>query len=386
MKVQKNINFTKKTLEGLKASQKGITRVYDIKEKGLGLYITATGHKSFFIKRRINSQQKIITIGRFPDMTIELARKEAQKIKLQIAVGENPLEEKEKQASEKTFGEAYQEYMEKYAKIESKPLSRKDIELRLKKILSLWIKRPLSSITKQEMRELHNQIGQENGKYQANRVLAYVRAIFNKMISWGWEGTNPIVGIEKFRETKRDRFILHDELPKFLEALEAEPNRDMRDFFLTCLYTGARKSNVLSMRWEDIDFSINEWRIPDTKNGNPVRVPLIEQVLEILNGRIHLKESSSWTFPSKDSKSGHIQEPKTAWKRILERAGLKNLRIHDLRRTCGSYQAIAGVSMAVIGKSLGHKSLQSTEIYARLSNDPVRAGLETAFSFINGEK
>jgi integrase len=96
-----------------------------------------------------------------------------------------------------------------------------------------------------------------------------------------------------------------------------------------------------------------------------------------------LKESSSWVFPSKESKSVHIQEPKTAWKRILERAELKNLRIHDLRRTCGSYQAIAGTTLAIIGKLLGHKSPQSTAIYAGLSNAPVRASMETAFNFMN---
>jgi integrase len=176
-------------------------------------------------------------------MAVNQARKAALQVKSKIVSGENPLEEKEKQASEKTFGDAYEEYMEKYAKVKMKPLSRKGVGFHVKKVLPYLSQRKLSSITKQDMRELHNQIGQENGKYQANRVLAYVRAIFNKMISWGWEGVNPTIGIEKFREIKRDRFILKDELPKFLEALEAEPNRDMRDFFLTCLYTGARKSN-----------------------------------------------------------------------------------------------------------------------------------------------
>jgi integrase len=123
---------------------------------------------------------------------------------------------------------------------------------------------------------MHDRIGQEHGKIEANQVLAYVRAIYNKMINWGWEGKNPATGIQKFKEQKRDRFILHDELPKFMEALEMEPNRAMRDFFLMCLYTGARCGNVLSMEWEDIDFSIKEWRIPDTKNEEPVRIPLIE--------------------------------------------------------------------------------------------------------------
>jgi integrase len=136
------------------------------------------------------------------------------------------------------------------------------------------------------------------------------------------------------------------------------------------------------MKWEDIDFSIKEWRIPDTKNGEPVRIPLIEEALEILGDRSWIKgPSMPWVFPSNDSKSGHLEHPRAAWKRILDRAGLKNLRIHDLRRTLGSYQAIAGASLTIIGKSLGHKSPQSTAIYARLSNDPVRASMTSAFDF-----
>jgi integrase len=165
-----------------------------------------------------------------------------------------------------------------------------------------------------------------------------------------------------------------------MEALEVEPNRDMRDFFLMCLYTGARKSSVLSMKWEDIDFSIKEWRIPDTKNGEPVRIPLIKEALEILDNRSWLKDSMPWVFPG-HGKSGHLENIRGAWKRILDRAGLKNLRIHDLRRTLASYQAIAGTSLLIIGKSLGHKSPQSTAIYARLSNDPVRASMESALDF-----
>jgi integrase len=382
MKTSKNsMNFTKASLMALEVPTKGMATVCDTKEKGLSLYVTATGHKSFFIQKRIRGKIKRIVLGHFPDMTVELARKAAQKIKGQLAEGKNPLKEKEKLAAEKTFGEAYEMYMDRHIRVESKPSALKDIELRMKKILLHWSHRFLSSISRYEMQDIHARIGQENGKYEANQVLAYIRAIYNKMIEWGWEGTNPAIGVQKFKEQKRDRFILYDELPNFMEALEVEPNRAMRDFFLMCLYTGARCGNVLSMRWEDIDFSINEWRIPDTKNGEPVRVPLIKEALEILNDRSWLKDSSiPWVFPS-HSRSGHLEEPKAAWKRVLERAGLKNLRIHDLRRTLASYQAIAGTSLLIIGKSLGHKSPQSTAIYARLSNDPVRASMESALDF-----
>jgi integrase len=379
MKTEKDINFTKATLMGLPIPANGRPEFFDAKERGLSLYMTPTGNTSFMIRKRINGKDKEIVIGHFPDMTVELARKEAQRIKLQIELGGNPLEEKEKQTSEKTFGEAYQMYMDKYAKAEKRSWIRNKHVIN--RFLSSWIDRKFSSITRHEMQEIHSRIGQEKGKYMANRLLAYISAIYNKMISWGWEGRNPAIGIAKFKEQKRDRFILKDEFPRFMEALEMGPNRDMRDFFLACLYTGARKTNVLEMRWSDIDFSINEWHIRDTKNGDPVRVPLIGQALEILKGRLPLKESSPWVFPSKESKSGYLQEPKTAWKRILEGAGLENLRIHGLRRTYGSYQATAGTSLTIIGKSLGHKSPQSTAIYARLSNDPVRVSMEAAFDF-----
>ncbi|MDR0692996.1 MAG: tyrosine-type recombinase/integrase [Puniceicoccales bacterium] len=384
MKTQTEINFTKIVLLALESPEKGKIRYYDAKEKGLGLYVTSSGHKSFFIKKRIKGQPKEIILGHFPEMTVEIARKTAQKIKLEVMMGQDPTKEKEKLAAEKTFGEAYEMHMDRHARVEYKPSTLKEIERQMRKVLPYRVKRGLSSITRQDAQEMHDRIGRENGKYEANRALAYIRAIYNKMINWGLTEKNPAAGIQKFKEQKRDRFILHDELPKFMEALEMEPNRDMRDFFLICLYTGARCGNVMSMRWEDIDFSIKEWRIPDTKSGEPVRIPLIGKALDILNNRLCLKESMPWVFPSRErkkSKSGHLEEPKAAWNRILERAGLKNLRIHDLRRTNGSYQAIAGASLTIIGKSLGHKSPQSTAIYARLSNDPVRTSVEEAFDF-----
>ncbi|MDR0680067.1 MAG: tyrosine-type recombinase/integrase [Puniceicoccales bacterium] len=85
------------------------------------------------------------------------------------------------------------------------------------------------------------------------------------------------------------------------------------------------------------------------------------------------------------SRSGHTEDPKAAWGRILKRAGLENLRIHDLRRTMASYQAIMGSSLAIIGRSLGHKSPQCTAIYARLSNAPVRASMGAAIGRIRGK-
>lgn len=193
---------------------------------------------------------------------------------------------------------------------------------------------------------LHAKIGKDSGLYQANRILERTRSIFNKAIEWGWRGTNPATGIKKFKEKSRDRFITAEEMPKFFKALEMEENKTARDFFKVLLLTGVRKSNALTMRWDQISFKEKTWRIPETKNGEPLTIPL--------------------------------NDPKKAWTRILERAEIKDLRMHDLRRTFGSWQAALGANGYIIGKSLGHKSQQSTAIYARLNLDPVRESADRA--------
>lgn len=145
------------------------------------------------------------------------------------------------------------------------------------------------------------------------------------------------------------------------------------------ILTGARKSNVTAMRWADIDFDRREWRIPDTKNGDPLIVQLPEVAMDVLTQR--RDNGSPWVFPS-TGKSGHLESPKKGVQAILEKAGITGLRIHDLRRTLGSWQAITGASLAIIGKSLGHKSVDATLIYARLSADPVRDSVERATNAI----
>ena len=131
------------------------------------------------------------------------------------------------------------------------------------------------------------------------------------------------------------------------------------------------------MRWQDINFDQATWRIPNTKNGNAHLVPLSPEALSILHTRYQTKEGE-WVFPSSTSESGHLEEPKSAWKRILERAALHDLRLHDLRRTIGSWQAATGANSYIIGKSLGHKTHQATAIYARLNIDPVRESMHKA--------
>jgi integrase len=419
-------NFTKTEIQKLPAPEKGMATYKDTKEKGLSLYVTKSGAKTFFIRKRINGRDERIILGAFPDISVENARKKALQAKAKVSEGKHPNEHKNKLRDEITFEELFREYMERYSKKNKRSWQYDNREIQ--KFLPYWFKRKISTIGQQDVRALHEKLREENGLYQANRMLERVRAIFNKAIEWGWDGKNPASGIKKYREKTRDRFIQPNEMPLLFNALGIEENTTARDYILMSLMTGARKSNVLSMRWQDINWERKEWRIPETKNGEPVTIPLTVQAINLLEER-RQKTNSQWVFPS-ERNSGHFADPKKTWNRVRQRAtlelwkqasshkaliddvekdlkrkdkykctvvriynnvlkeakaqgivlpiGLMDIRLHDIRRTVGSYQAITGASLPIIGRSLGHKSQQATQIYARLNTDPIRASMERA--------
>tara|TARA_R110002051_G_scaffold153904_1_gene226236 strand:- start:7516 stop:8685 length:1170 start_codon:yes stop_codon:yes gene_type:complete len=369
------INFTKAALAAAGTAAKGKRDYYyDAKEKGLVLAVTPAGGKSFYLYKRIDGRPERLLLGKFPDLTVENARKLAASAKGEIAMGENPQKAKRSIRDEMTFGALFSEYLEKHSKVHKRSWAYDEREVN--KFLKHWFNRKISSIEKAEVERLHAKVGKDNGLYQANRLLERIRSIFNKAADWGWQGTNPATGIKKYREKSRDRFLQPEELPRFFEALANEPNEAARDFFMISLLAGARKSNTLAMRWDEISFHGETWRIALTKNDDPQIVHLSPQAMEILKER-KLHSLSPWVFPGGGA-SGHLADPKKAWMRILKEAGIADLRIHDLRRTLGSWQAATGANSYIIGKSLGHRSQQSTAVYARLNLDPVRDSVNKA--------
>lgn len=373
-------NFTKSDIEKLTPPEKGVITYFDTGFRGLKLYVTANGVKTFFVRKMVNGRDERFILGQYPDLSIQNARDKALLTLSDLANGRNPNEEKKANRAEQKLGDLFIEFMERYSKKEKKSWVYDQREI--PKFYSDWFKRRLSDIKKTEIQRRHEKIRDENGLYQANRCLERIRAMYNKAIEWGWKGDNPTSGIKKFKEIKRDRFLQPNEAKDFFESLKLEENIIIRNYFYMALFTGARKTNVLEMRWEQIDMKSALWRIPDTKNGEPVVVPLISYAMELLNSMPRISE---WVFPNSKSKSGHIEDPKRAWNRILCRANIENLRIHDIRRTMGSWEALTGASMLVIGKSLGHKSTSATQVYARLTNDPVRNSMEKAINtFMEG--
>jgi integrase len=316
-----------------------------------------------------------VYVGRFPDTTIEEARKRAGRINSQIDAGVNPNELKREHRAELTLAGLFDLYMERHARAHNRKPSNAQNNYR--RYLSQWSGRKLSGITRGDVAMLHAKLGTEIGHATANIAVTLLRALYNKAVVWElWTGGNPTFGIKKFREVARERFLLPDEMPRFLESLREVKDETTRDFILLLLMTGARRGNVQAMQWEDVNLESALWRIPDTKIGEPHTVALSPEAIAVLSKR---KESAKgdYVFPG-PGKSKHLEEPKRAWVGVLERAGIKELRLHDLRRTHGSWMAASGASLPMIGKALGHKNVSTTAIYARLSLDPVRAAVTKA--------
>ncbi len=419
-----NIHFRKDILSNLNPPSKGRTYYHDTQTGILSAYLTSKGTFTFYTRKRVSGKDVRIIIGEFPAITIVQARKKAQELIGLVASGKDPYAEKQKEkAQNKTFEELFIEYMERYSRVHKR--SWKYDEREVNKFLSHWFKRRLSSITKVEIQLLCEKIYNINGLYQSNRILERIRAMYNKAIEWGWEGTNPTIGIKKYKERSRDRFVFPNEMPFLIKALDEEPNATARDYLWMLLLTGARRTNTLMMRWVDINWEMSFWQIPVTKNGEPVLIPLVDKAKEILVER-KKHSNSDWVFPSTEDSTKHLVNFKRAWKHIQQKStialwaqddkysvlidesdlkangyievnnkfecivqkatkqniilpeGLMDVHIHDIRRTFGSYQAITGSSLQIIGKSLGHKSSLSTQVYARLNLDPVRESIEKA--------
>lgn len=382
---KESLNFTKAAIEALPVPEKGKPwkYYYDTKVSGLAIGVGPSGVKTFILYRKVNRKPERIKIGRYPDLTVDKARAQAMNLNADIANGANPAELKRGRRAEMTFGNLFDQYYKNHSvphkKTYDEDKQKFDKYLSSNKDGINLASRQLSAITKAEIAQLFAKISKEH-KVTANRVLALVSSVFGKAIEWGiWHQINPCHGMRKHSENSRDRFLQPDELPKFFEQVLAYPNATVRDYILISLLTGARRSNVLAMTWAEVNLERGEWRISETKNGTPQSVPLVPDAIEILKAR---KRSlacadSPFVFPG-SGESRHLVEPKKAWKIILDKAGIADLRLHDLRRTMGSWQAGTGANLSVIGRSLNHKSTQTTAIYARLWMTPVRDSMQTA--------
>lgn len=400
-------NFTKAAIAALPLPPPGGRVSYlDTRVAGLQLRTTAGGAKTFSFVYRLHGIQQRLTLGSAGVVTVDQARRTVLEMHARVLAGENPAGAKRNSlaaaSSELTLGEAFERYFEDHLIVQGKRTAsalRADFgrylgtiapgqkkcrgkERQKSKGSVNWDRRKLSTITSADIRRMMITLKAGTGARTANKTLVLLSAVYRKCGAWKlYAGTNPCddPSVKKFAsgEQSRDRFLDGEDLVRFITALETMDS-DFQDFVKLCLFTGARRANLLSMRWEDIRWDRATWIVPgeQSKNGEPLAVPLLPTALELLCKRHDLVVGPSrFVFPA-SSKSGHMSPPAKKWKVLINRAEIRDLRLHDLRRTMGSWMVNTGASLAVVGASLGHRSQEATRVYARLQLDPVRESMQ----------
>jgi Phage integrase family/Arm DNA-binding domain len=289
-KPAQKINFTKRALEALPVPRDGRLTVFDTQTLGLGFTVFASGVKTFFHRRFANGRAERTTLGSFEDMSIPEARGRAANVNAKVAQwklsgfkGPSPFAKSARTGA--TFNELLEAYITgKVSEANNPAEAERNLRWMTKKYFVAWTARRIDSITIEDVLAVRNTVGEKH-KYQANRLVEMVKAVF----SWSagskdgkvnfWPVENPARNVELYEEEKRERFLQPHELVAFNDELKKETHRDLRDFLTLALATGARKSNVLAMRWSDIDFERANWNISVTKSGKPYDVNLTSAAL-----------------------------------------------------------------------------------------------------------
>jgi integrase len=367
--------------------EKGNRVYWDPALGGFGIRVTAGGNRSFVFDYRVRGtgRQRRYTIGGFPDWSTGAARIKARELRRRVDNEEDPLGDLEAARTAETVAELADRFVEEHLR-----RKRPGTQAAYERTLKLYI-RPHFGLTKVadvgfgDVDALHRKVTAVGGGYAANRTVAIVSKMFSLAMRWNMRPdnpTNPAKGIERNAEIKRKRYLKPDELARLAKALAAHADKQSANIVHLILLTGARKGEVFSMRWADVDLGTGIW----TKLGSTTKqktdhvVPLSAPALQLLND-IRKQQTAKrhtlgeFVFPA-DSETGHTVDIKGFWAKVCRAAGITNLRMHDLRHSFASQLASSGDSLPMIGALLGHSDPSTTARYAHLFTDPQRAAAE----------
>jgi integrase len=324
-------SFTAARLDAVPLPPSGAIQVYDTATPGLAMRVTKAGARTFVLFRRIHGRPVRMKLGSVGSMSIPDARKAAQQIAGKAAGGADVVAERAAaRVRGRTVGDAFDVWL---AVAKHRKRSWDDD----KRLWEIWLRqplgrRPLMEVTTAELERISQRIGQAHPR-TANKCRALLSTVWNHAMRRGEAASNPVRFVERFPEQSRERFLKETELQAFLFAVAAEPPT-WRDYFLLALLTGQRRENLSRMRWDEIDLSSGVWHIPATKSKSKraMAVPLTDLAAGLLQRRRE-EVPGEWVFPSDvGSADGCVREPRKPWLRILRRAGISDLRVHDLRR------------------------------------------------------
>lgn len=355
--------------------------LWDIDLRGFGVRCREGGTKTYIVQYRAGSGRgaplRKYTIGKHGSpWTPDLARKEARRVLGLVANGADPASQRASEKNAGTVAQLCDAFLTEH--VEAKRKGRTATEYR--RLINLFIKPPLGNlkaadVTRAHVSRLHHSL--RDTPYQANRVLAVCSAMFTLAEGWGLRpnGSNPCQHVEKFREVARERMLSAEELAGLGDALAKYRGSPYVVAAVKLLvFTGARLSEVLGLRWEWIDFERGEARLPDSKTGAKtlhLPPPALAVLAELprIEGNPHVIVG--------DVSGAALVNLGKAWRAIRKQAGLDDVRIHDLRHAFASIAASSGMGLPIIGKMLGHTDAKTTHRYAHLAADPVKAAAAT---------
>ncbi len=368
--------LTKRSVEALKPAARNYF-VWDDEIKGFGVRVMPSGTKTYQVQYRKGGRTRRASIGRHGNITAEIARAKAKELMGEVSKGENPVEEIAQHRRAPTVAALCERFFETHVMERCKPSTQAEYRRAIDKFINPAIGGfKVIDVERKDVAALHEK--HRDKPYQANRTLGVISKMFNLAEVWGLrpDGSNPCRHVPKYREKKRERYLSQAELLRLGEVLaDAEQDGSESIYviaaFRLLILTGCRLGEIQTLKWEYVTpFGME---LPDSKTGAR-RIPLPEAARDVLAA---LPRPLGNTYVIAGKLGGqHITDLQHPWRRIRERAGLDDVRIHDLRHTYASNAVSSGMPIQMVGRLLGHTQLQTTMRYAHLADDPVRRAAE----------
>lgn len=343
-------------------------RIFDDKLPGFMMEVWPSGTITFYLRYRDQrGRSREIRLGRLGEVTVDQARKHAEKLKAESRLGGDPAAERDRLKAVPTFSAFIEGRYLPYAKERLRSFRDHESFYRVR-LKDRWGTRRLDEIKPHDVVDLQDSLRKEGlSDATVNRYTAYVRRVFNLALRWeAYEGRNPAQHAEMRREQHREKFLTETELRALFKALDEEPNQVAAGVIALLAATGARRGEAMAARWEHIDRDRRLWVVPRSKSGKRRHIPLSDAALRIL-ARLPRVPDCPWIFPGEDP-AKPVGCVRKAWDRIKARAGLlPDLRIHDLRHTYASVLVAKGRSLYEVSELLGHSQLTMTQRYAHLA-------------------